>query len=169
MMKFFARVLECSLATSDYLQSRLQSPNFVMVDERELWFVWVALLARTLKGHGIKVTAASGDKMVSDSPFVRFIDSLQKLLPDERHVRKSDPSRGKGLQSIAKGVQLALKRYGHTSQAGLALLLASWASDPDAVTNIIVRMKANKVWSGPVHEMMGYNEPRKPKNARQTV
>jgi hypothetical protein len=87
--------------------------------KRDLWLAWVVYLAHLAMEAGVKITASSSNKLKEESPFVSGILHLQDSLPIEcRHYT--------GYESVAKGVQLAKKKYSQQSPATMLGIIAAW-------------------------------------------
>jgi hypothetical protein len=121
---FLKRILDAAIASGELVQHMIEDPTYPASRHKELWFVWVALLATILSKAGFNVSAASGDKMSDDSPFVTFIKTIQTFLPEKCHRRKTS-------LSIAKGVQSAKGRYAGLEIIDLFFLLFSSGSERD--------------------------------------
>ncbi len=116
-LEFLAAVFDAAVATSELVLLNLQNPKIAGLPGHDLWFLWVVLIDKTLRSAGFRTSAASGDKSLSKSPFVVFIQTLQALLPERCQRRKT-------AGSIAKGIQDARNRYGRFAPDLLITTLA---------------------------------------------
>ena len=117
-LEYLAIQLEAAMATVDFViqvtdRARSATP-------KDLWEVWVVLVAILFKRWGLRTTAGSGDKQASDSPFVLFVEGYQRLLPSECRRYSAAPS-------IAKGIQKARKRFARTRFDALMYILVHWS------------------------------------------
>jgi hypothetical protein len=115
-LEFLAKILDAAIASSKLTVQEIRDPHFSGSREKELWFIWVALLRKVLSRSGFHTSAASGDKSATDSPFVKFIEELQTWLPEDCRKRKT-------AGSIAKGIQDAWRKYGDLKTMDLFELL----------------------------------------------
>ena len=123
-IRFLKNVLDTAIASGELAQRTIKDPTYPESQQNELWFIWVATLAKILSKTGFKVSAASGDKLAVDSPFVNFIQTIQTMLPEE-HSRRKTPG------SIAKAIQEARKRYAGLEILDLFTLLISFVHERD--------------------------------------
>jgi hypothetical protein len=104
-LEFLAHALDAAVAAAVFVEQELSDPNYKGAESRELWFMWVALIEHTLCGCDIHTSARNdSDKQQTASPFVRFIEELQRQLP-------ADCQKYGTTNSIAKGIQRARKEF----------------------------------------------------------
>ena len=120
-LNFFAEVLDVAIASGKLSIQDIQDPQFAGSREKELWFVWVALLRKVISHAGFYTSAASGHKSATDSPFVKTVQELQTWLPADCRKRKTTAS-------IAKGIQDAARKYGDLKTMDLVELLFYWGT-----------------------------------------
>ena len=123
-LPFLRDVLDAAIASGKFALQVIRDPTYPETKRKEQWFLWVALLAKILSREGFKVSAASGDKSSTDSPFVSFIKTIQALLPEKCHRRITSAS-------IAKGIQEANKRYASLELPELLSLILCWGTGND--------------------------------------
>ena len=123
-IRFLKNVLDAAIASGELVQRTIKDPTYPETRQNELWFIWVAALAKILSKAGVKVSAASSDKSPVDSPFVNFIQTIQTMFP-EKYYRRKTPG------SIAKAIQDARKRYAGLEILDLLTLLMSFVSERD--------------------------------------
>jgi hypothetical protein len=87
--------------------------------EKDLWSVWVCLIAQILQGQGAHISASSNNKSKEDSPFVTVIEKLQNNLPAE--CQRFD-----GYESLAKGIQKARRTFRNYDQTALLAILGGF-------------------------------------------
>ena len=74
----FADTLDSAIASVDAVFAVLkQLPSNT---PKPAFAVWLVLVRHFFNQYGIRTTAASGDKIASDSPFVRFLAKFQECL-----------------------------------------------------------------------------------------
>jgi len=121
---FLKNVLDAAITSGELVQHTIKDLTYSESRQNDLWFIWVATLAMILSKTGFKVSAASGDKLAVDSPFVNFIQTIQTMLP-EKYYRRKTPG------SIAKAIQEARKRYAGLEILDLFTLLISFVHERD--------------------------------------
>ena len=101
--------------------------DFLNDDERngkihgDLWSAWACLVGREFEKAGFKITGASLDKILNESPAIQVMERLQNCLPNE--CRKFH-----GYESVRISVQKANSQFGKISENALFGIFAGWAS-----------------------------------------
>jgi hypothetical protein len=109
----FAGTLDSAIASVDAVFSVLK--ELPSNQSNEAFSIWLALIRRFFEKHGIRTSAASGDKMSSNSPFIRFIDKFQECLRIQSILY--------GPASLSKYVQKATRQFEHLPSDLLILKL----------------------------------------------
>jgi hypothetical protein len=136
LLPFFARILEGSIAAAEYTKLHLEEN--VIENESEVWFLWVALMARELESSMIKVSAPSPDWSGENySPFVQFILKLHEWLPpNPKNRRLQRPRVRETPGSVAKGIHEARERYKNLSKKQMVQRFANLVFDVASMSRI---------------------------------
>jgi hypothetical protein len=69
-LMFLAHTLDAAISAATFVEQELRDPNYKGAEERELWFMWVAVIEHTLRDCGIQTSARSdSDKQQKQSRF----------------------------------------------------------------------------------------------------
>jgi hypothetical protein len=98
-------------AVCDFVSMKLSDPEYAGFSEGWLWNYWICWLTMIVKEHGLPYEARNdSDKQKPDSPispFVLFVDELQKCIPEE--FRRHTPPGSERGGPLAKAIERARK------------------------------------------------------------
>jgi hypothetical protein len=140
-LEFLARILDAAIAAAKYVEQELNNPAYEGAETHELWFMWVALIEHTLRHCDIHTSARSdSDKQQTASPFVQFIEGLQRQLP-------ADCQKYRTANSIAKGIQRARREFSAVALDVILLILIAhrlgWVEFDDGTVKATGRFGTN--------------------------
>jgi|SRR5882724_9007549 len=119
-LSFVQYVVEAAMGAAQFALADKQHQNISAALEKDLWRTWVAYLAIVASQAGVKVSAASSNKTINQSPFVKGVVFLQHRLPKEC-------KRFNDYESVAKGVQDA-RKFEKKGPETLLGILAGWGA-----------------------------------------
>lgn len=93
-------------AVCDFMSMELSDPNYAGHSEGWLWNHWICLLTMIVKEHGLPYEVRKdSDKQKPNSPispFVLFVDELQKCIPNE--FRRHSPPGSERREALATAI-----------------------------------------------------------------
>jgi hypothetical protein len=107
---------QSAMAAANLARKEIQSEDRNLPPRADLWSAWVCLTAKTLQEAGLKISGASTDKSLNESPFITGVVKLQSFLPKEsRHYD--------GYESVRIAAQQSLRTMGEMSDEMLMEVL----------------------------------------------
>jgi hypothetical protein len=118
---FLALAMQSALAAGTLVLKELREEERNGPLKKDLWSVWVCLVAQILEGQGARISASilKNDK---NSPFVNAIKMLEENLPAEHRHSHSHPA-------LAKAIQKARRTFRTYDHKILWAILAGYGSN----------------------------------------